>query len=124
MLLGRRPAQDLTRIRVVLAARDSGRGWLTTAGLAFAATAIAAAGAYFHFGPVHDETGAPVTALLANTQPDAGRLQQQLEQSRLTLGLSESRGKELERQIDTLNQRLRESQEELTFFRKTPNGKH
>jgi flagellar biosynthesis chaperone FliJ len=37
--------------------------------------------------------------------------------------LSEARSHELERQIDTLNQRLTESQDELAFFRKAREGK-
>jgi len=42
----------------------------------------------------------------------------------LLLRVSEARSQELERQIDALNQRLRECQEELTFFRKARDGKH
>ena len=54
---------------------------------------------------------------------DAQQLQQRLEQARLSLRVSEARSQELERQIDALNQRLHDSQEELTFFRKTRDGK-
>jgi hypothetical protein len=42
----------------------------------------------------------------------------------LALRLADARGQELEHQIDALNQRLRESTEELTFFRKAREGKH
>ena len=37
--------------------------------------------------------------------------------------VSEARGLELERQIDALNQRLRECQDDLAFLRKAHNGK-
>ncbi|MDH5338982.1 MAG: hypothetical protein OEW22_04340 [Rubrivivax sp.] len=62
----------------------------------------------------------PVAALPA---PDLGALEQALEQTRMRLHLSEARSRELERQIDSLNQRLREGQEQLTFFRNARNGK-
>jgi len=42
----------------------------------------------------------------------------------LQLRVSDARSQELERQIDALNQRLRECQEEVAFFRKTREGKH
>jgi len=45
-------------------------------------------------------------------------------EAKMALGLSEARSHELERQIDTLNQRLRECQDELTFFRKAGERKH
>lgn len=51
-------------------------------------------------------------------------LGRQLEQARLGLRLSEARGHELERQIDALNQRLTETQDQLTFFRKAREGRH
>jgi chromosome segregation ATPase len=64
---------------------------------------------------------APVVAdASAEIQP----LKQQLDQARLALRLSSARSQELERQVDALNQRLRESTEELTFFRKAREGKH
>ena len=53
------------------------------------------------------------------SQAEVQQLQQGLEQSRLQQRVSEGRSQELERQIDALNQRLRESQDELTFFRKS-----
>jgi hypothetical protein len=39
------------------------------------------------------------------------------------LRLADARSHELERQIDALNQKLTESQDELTFFRKAREGK-
>ena len=45
-------------------------------------------------------------------------------EAKMALGLSEARSHELERQIDALNQRLRECQDELTFFRKAGERRH
>ncbi len=50
-------------------------------------------------------------------------LRQQLDQARMGLRVAEARGQELEKQIDALNQKLTESQDELTFFRKAREGK-
>jgi len=47
-----------------------------------------------------------------------------LAEAKMALGLSEARSHELERQIDALNQRLRECQDELTFFRKAGERRH
>ena len=55
--------------------------------------------------------------------PQAQQLRQGLENAGLQLRVSDARSRELEHQIDTLNQRLRESQEELTFFRKTSDSR-
>jgi phage shock protein A len=72
--------------------------------------------------PVPSAPSAPsaLTAKLA----EIASLEQQLEQSRLGLRLADARSKELERQIDALNQRLSESQDQLTFYRKAREGKH
>ena len=70
--------------------------------------------------PVSSVAAGPVVA----AAPDTSKaLEKRLEQARLTLSISEARGQELERQVDALNQRLREAQDELTFFRKTREGK-
>jgi hypothetical protein len=55
--------------------------------------------------------------------PELVQLRQQLEQARLGLRVAEARGQELERQVDALNQKLTESQDELTFFRKAREGR-
>ena len=39
------------------------------------------------------------------------------------LRIADARSQELEKQIDELNQKLNESQDELTFFRKAREGK-
>jgi hypothetical protein len=63
----------------------------------------------------------PQTAAPATETHD---LHDRLEQALLAQRLSDARSGELERQIDDLNQRLRASQEELTFFRQARPGKH
>jgi hypothetical protein len=110
-----RGTQHLTRSLLVLApARSRGR-WrmpLLTVGL-LASAAVA--------GHVHRDALAPWTpaAVAAAAAPDDRPTPEMLEQARLALALAQARSHELERQIDALNQRLRESQEELTFFRKS-----
>ena len=51
------------------------------------------------------------------------QLRQQAEQARMGLRIADARSQELEKQIDALNQKLTESQDELTFFRKAREGK-
>ena len=85
----------------------------------FAATTPCVPGAELPFGVAN----AVVTPLAAAAPDNSQQLEKRLEQARLTLSVSEARGQELERQIDALNQRLRETQDELTFFRKTREGK-
>jgi len=82
---------------------------------------VGAAGGFFYAGQrIGDAQQQSTTSLEHERQ----QLAQQLEQSRMTQRMSESRSQELERQIATLVQQLRESQEELTFFRKARDGKH
>lgn len=113
-----RGTQQLTRSLLVLApARARGR-WRTpllAAGLL--ASAVLA-------GHVHREAipWGPATRS-APALPDQRPTQEMLEQARLSLQLSQAHSHELERQIDGLSQRLREAQEELTFFRKARDAK-
>jgi len=89
-----------------------GRGaWLVWCALIVAALLAGIVGGRFAW----TDRGAPLQneAALARLHT----AQQALEQSRLQLRASEARSQELERQIDALNQRLRECLEELTFFR-------
>ena len=116
--LWRRAPTDFARTRLVLASGSAGRAraaWLALVVLAFAG---GAAGSYFYWKPRIDQLQRQ-----AAVAKDAQALEQQLEQSRLQRRVSDARSQELEHQIDALNQRLRESQEELTFFRKTRDGK-
>ena len=70
------------------------------------------------------EAPAPVVVRTpAAPSAELAQLRQQLEQAQLGLRVAESRGQELERQVDSLNQKLTESQDELTFFRKAREGR-
>lgn len=117
--LGRSATQELTRISLVLSARRTGRGWLAGMAVLVGVLSIGAGSGYFFRHPEPQVVAQP-----AGVPQETQVLQQRLEQTRLTMSLSESRSHELERQIDALNQRLRESQEELTFFRQAREGKH
>lgn len=55
---------------------------------------------------------------LAEAQQRQQQLQQEAAQLRMTLGVARAHSAELERQLDALQQRVRECQEELAFFRK------
>jgi len=66
---------------------------------------------------------AVVAPAAAAPNPELAQLRQQLEQAQLGLRVAEARGQELERQVDSLNQKLTESQDELTFFRKAREGR-
>ena len=67
----------------------------------------------------------PSVVVRAPAAPSAelAPLRQQLEQARMGLRVADARSQELEKQIDALNQKLTESQDELTFFRKAREGK-
>ncbi len=60
----------------------------------------------------------------ATTPADDSALKKALEHTRMRLRLSEAHSRELERQIDALNQRFRESQEQLSFIRSTRNARN
>lgn len=98
-----------------------GRG--TGARLRGAACAVAALGAVAAAGYWAGLQGVgaaalPVAAATAVAERLDDGLAPRLEQARVALQVAESRGHELERQIDALNQRLHQCQEELMFFRK------
>ena len=112
--------RDLTRVGLTLAPRRrSGRGAL--AATLLVAVAFAAG---LGTGEVLRER-APAVVLRAPAAPIAElvQLRQQLEQARMGLRIADARSQELEKQIDALNQKLTESQDELTFFRKAREGK-
>ena len=103
---------SLARIRVVLAPGRARWGRAVWAALVVAALLGGAAASHVYWR----ERLVPLQrqpAALTDLQP----LQHGLEQARLQLRMSDARARELERQVAALNQRLRESQEELTFFR-------
>jgi hypothetical protein len=115
-----RASRDLARVGLRLAPqRRSGRG--------FAAAVIVAAAAFAAGYGAAELPRALVTAPAAPATPPGSsvgtqQLRLQLEQARMGLRVADSRGQELERQIDALNQKLTESQDELTFIRKAREG--
>jgi uncharacterized protein HemX len=112
--------RDLARVGLTLAPqRRSGRGALVAALLV-----AAAFGAGLGAGELLRER-APAVVVRVPAAPSAELVQarQQLEQARMELRVADARGEELEKQIDALNQKLTESQDELTFFRKAREGK-
>ena len=110
---------DLARARLVLSNGRGGRGWIVWCGLLVAAFIAGAAAGHFYWhqrlGPLQQQ---------GEALKELAQLRQGLEQSRLLQRVADGRSQELERQVDALNQRLRECQEELTFFRKAHDGKH
>ncbi len=102
---------------VVAPKRRAGRCWLGAAVVA-AACASGIAG-----GVLWRESAIPPAQPPAASPAEVRALRDQVEQGRLALRLSDARGRELEHQIDTLNQQLAESQEQLTFFRKSREGR-
>lgn len=108
------PSHQLTRSAWVPALRSPARrAAMQAAGLLLAAS-LGAAGGWL------------LRPSLAPQPPDTRALAQaaaQLAQARMSLKLSEARSRELEREIDTLHQRLNEVQESLVFFRKAQDQK-
>ena len=119
--MARAVTRDLTRLGLVLTPGVVRGRWVARCALVVLGVLAGAAAIR-----VYDETQSARTAPLSVAAPatdTAAPLKQQLEQSQLTLRVAESRSQEQERQIATLVQQLRESQEELTFFKKTRDGK-
>jgi hypothetical protein len=119
--LGRTATHDLTRIALRLTPPPR-RARRLLAAVAFVAVAFAAG-----FG-AHELLREPPVPVVVRPPPAApsselAQLRQQLEEARLGLRVAEARGQELERQVDSLNQKLTESQDELTFFRKAREGR-
>jgi uncharacterized protein HemX len=117
---GHKATRDLTRVGLTLAPRRrSGRRAAAVALLVVAGFA-AGVGA----GELLREQAAPVVVRApAAPNPELAQLRQQLEQARMALRVADARSRELEKQIDGLNQKLTESQDELTFFRNAREGK-
>ena len=119
--MARAVTRDLTRLGFVLTPGVVRGRWVARCALVVLGVLAGAAAIR-----VYDDTRLARTAPLSVAAPAtdaAAPLKQQLEQSQLTLRVAESRSQEQERQIATLVQQLRESQEELTFFKKTRDSK-
>jgi hypothetical protein len=118
-LPGRDATRQLTRIGLVLSHRPARGDWLSRGAMALAGLLVGAAAA-----SQYREVAAPALPPPPVGAVDPQPLQRRLDQSLLSLRLSEARGTELEHQIATLVQQQRECQEELSFFRKARDGKH
>jgi len=118
--LGRTATHDLTRIGLVLTPPPRRvRRFLATVALVAVAFAVG-----FGAHELLREPPAPVVVRTpAAPTAELAQLRQQLEEARLGLRVADARGQELERQVDSLNQKLTESQDELTFFRKAREGR-
>ena len=118
--LGRHATRELTRVGLVLAPRRHSGRWLVR--WAMLAIVLGAAGGLGWIA--RDELSPPATAPVdVGPSAEVLKLRRDSEQARLALRVAEARGQELERQVDALNQRLREATEELTFFRKAREGR-
>jgi hypothetical protein len=115
--LGRRATRNLTGIGLELSRRHAHGDWLGRFALAIGGVLVGAAAVHL----VENQWLAP--AQLDAAGQDHLQLQRRLEQGQLSLRVSEARSQELERQVETLVQQLRECGEELAFFRKGREGK-
>lgn len=115
---GRTASQRLSHVGLVVAPRRrASRWWLR------AAVAAGVLGFGIGAGYLWRESTTPPPQAPAASPAEVRALRDQLDQSRLAQRLSQARSRELERQIDTLNQQLAESQEQLAFFRKARDGR-
>jgi hypothetical protein len=117
---GQWATRDLTRIGLTLAPRRrSGRRAVATALLVVAAFAAGLGAGEL----LREQAPAAVVRAPLAPSPELLQLHQQLEQARMGLRVAAARSDELEKQIDALNQKLTEAQDELSFFRKAREGK-
>jgi hypothetical protein len=114
----RTASQRLSQTGLVVAPRRAGRGWLDSAVLALALGSGAVGGWLWRESRI-----APPPPTPAASPAEVRTQLERIEQGGLALRLSQARGRELERQIDVLNQQFAESQEQLAFFRKAREGK-
>jgi len=122
-LRGRDATRQLTRIGLVLSHQHARGDWVGRGAMALAGLLVGAAAAS-QYREVALPAMPPPRSGTAQPRPQLQlQLQQRLEQGLLNLRVSEARGAELEHQIATLIQQLRECQEELGFFRKARDGK-
>jgi septal ring factor EnvC (AmiA/AmiB activator) len=110
----RGPDRALTHAPLVLSTRPQRHGRLSAAVLSALALGVGATLAWPHALSLASDDAEP---------PALRQWRDEAEQRRLALQLAQARAEALERQIDTLNQQLREAREELTFFRQARDGR-
>jgi len=113
------PTRELTHVGITLERQRRRGRWLLAPVLVMGALALGAAVGY----AAHERATPVVVAGPAVPAPELAPLRRELAEARLAMQLSEARSAELERQIDALNQKLAESQEQLTFVRKAREGR-
>lgn len=116
--LSQRATRELTRTVLVLSPRGAPTGWWARVALAVVALLAVAAATQIHLNQRESSVQEHTSALQL-----VQSLQHELEQSRLMQRVAAARSQELEREIDVLHRTLRESQDELTFFRKAQGAK-
>lgn len=112
-----RQRRAFTQGPLVLAPAATARRWLLMAVVATAAASTGVAATQWYWQQRIGQTQQQAVAL-----SELQQLRLDLERATLTQRVSSARGDELERQVEALNQRLRERDEELAFFRKTRSG--
>jgi hypothetical protein len=122
---GGRTSRDLARVGLTLAPQRRAGRRLMFGSLLVAAAFAGGFGASELAGGelLRERPPPPVVHAPAAPTGELAALRHELEQSKMALQLADARGQELERQIDTLNQKLTEATDELTFFRKAREGK-
>ena len=117
-----RATERLTRNLLVLAPARVVAGWRLPL-LATALAACLAVASHVHREALPWAGGSATTSATGSSSSapafDPLPLRQRIDQAELALQLSRAQVQESERQIDALNQRLRETQEELAFFRQS-----
>jgi hypothetical protein len=106
-------ARDLARTQLVLAHGGRGRDRLLRGAVLAASLLTGAAASHVYWSDQLAQWRQEAVPM-----KDLRQAEQALARTRLQLQMSEAHGRELEHQIDALNQRLRECVEEVTFFRK------
>jgi septal ring factor EnvC (AmiA/AmiB activator) len=112
----------MARVDLTLAPHRRAGGRIVAMVLLVAASFAAGFGAD-ELAPGRSPIAVVAAPVVAAPSAELGQLRQQLEQARMAMRVADARSQELERQIDALNQKLTESQDELTFFRKAREGK-
>ena len=104
--------KDLARVSLVLATGGGGRGWLLRGAALAAALFTGAAASHVYWSERFAQSQQDAVPM-----KDFRQAEQALAQSGLQLQMSDAHGRELEHQIDGLNQSLRACTEEVSFFR-------